>query len=40
MSGNKAQEPILRLVDVTKRFGGLTAVNKVNLDIHEGISTF
>lgn len=36
MSGNKAQEPILRLVDVTKRFGGLTAVNKVNLDIHEG----
>ncbi|NMB24290.1 MAG: ABC transporter ATP-binding protein [Firmicutes bacterium] len=36
MSGNRAQEPILRLVDVTKRFGGLTAVNKVNLDIYEG----
>jgi|LSQX01.1.fsa_nt_gb branched-chain amino acid transport system ATP-binding protein len=29
-------QPLLQLRDVTKRFGGLTAVNKVNLDIHQG----
>jgi ABC-type sugar transport system ATPase subunit len=29
-------EPILRAVDLTKRFGGLVAVNKVSLDIFEG----
>ena len=32
----RTKQPVLRLVDVTKRFGGLTAVNKVNLDIYEG----
>ena len=29
-------EPILRVVELTKRFGGLVAVNKVNLDVYEG----
>ncbi len=29
-------EPILRVVGLTKRFGGLTAVNNVSLDIHRG----
>ncbi|NMB11712.1 MAG: ABC transporter ATP-binding protein [Firmicutes bacterium] len=29
-------QPLLRLVEITKRFGGLTAVNKVNLDIYQG----
>ena len=28
--------PILKLDDVTKNFGGLTAVNKVNLEVEEG----
>lgn len=29
-------EPILRAVNLVKRFGGLTAVNDVSLDIHAG----
>ena len=29
-------EPILKLIDVTKRFGGLTAVNKVSLEVFNG----
>lgn len=28
--------PLLKLENVTKRFGGLVAVDKVNLEIHEG----
>src|SRR4051812_26707247 len=27
--------PILQAISVTKRFGGLTAVNQVDLDVHE-----
>ncbi len=33
---NKNGEPILRLENVFKRFGGLTAVNDVSVDIHAG----
>ncbi len=33
---NKNGEPILRLDNVFKRFGGLTAVNDVSVDIHAG----
>ena len=29
-------EPILRAVNLTKHFGGLTAVNNVSLDVHPG----
>jgi ABC-type sugar transport system ATPase subunit len=29
-------EPVLRATDLTKRFGGLTAVNKVSLDVYAG----
>ncbi len=28
--------PIIRLENVTKRFGGLVAVNDVSLEIHQG----
>ncbi len=29
-------EPLLRAVNLTKRFGGLTAVNQVSLDVYRG----
>ena len=28
--------PLLRLENVTKRFGGLVAVDQINLEIHHG----
>ncbi|MBW7883289.1 MAG: sugar ABC transporter ATP-binding protein [Caldilineaceae bacterium] len=33
---DNGQQPVLQLENVTKRFGGLTAVNNVSLDIHAG----
>lgn len=29
-------QPLLRAIDLTKRFGGLTAVNKMSLDVYPG----
>ena len=34
-----ADDPVLRAVEVTKRFGGLQAVDGVNLDVREGTLT-
>jgi branched-chain amino acid transport system ATP-binding protein len=35
-SASKTSEPLLRVVDVTVRFGGLTAIDKVSFEVHAG----